>query len=1017
MGLRSDAYLLDLFQRLVQRNDRRTEAEIQADVRQFILSAPFELEVGDLVSLESQLGDKRRIDVESGCTVIEVKRDLRREKIRKEAEDQLAGYVETRMHQTGLRYVGVLTDGTHWICYDLVDSHLRKVSEVDLESTGDDVNLLVVWLEGVLATSRDIAPTAENIEQRLGTGSSAYELDRATLATLYANHRGNPTVQVKRMLWSRLLVSALGTQFEDSDDLFIDHTLLINTSEIIAHAVLGLPIEALSPETLLGGEEFAQAGVYGVVESDFFDWVVEVDGGKTFIKTLARRLARFVWGDVEQDVLKVLYENFIGPETRKRLGEYYTPDWLASAVVNEAITDPLNMRVMDPACGSGTFLFHAIRKYLDAAKEAGFSTFDMLNGVTRHVLGMDLHPVAVTLARVTYLLAIGRKNLIDPTRGDIQIPVYLGDSIQWREQSVDLWSAGNLVIRTNDRQELLNSDLSFPDSILDDAAKFDQLVNELADLSANRKSESAPPSLRGLFKRLNLPENNHTVIERTFATMCRLHDEGRDHIWGYYVRNLARPLWLSRLENRVDVLLGNPPWLAYSHMTPDMQSVFRSMSEQRELWAGAQLAAHQDLSALFVVRACELYLRDGAHFALVLPNTAIDREHYAGFRTGNYGGRAGVLSVEFSPSWDLRRIRPHFFPRAASVVFGKRTQYAPTQSDAAANITGGMPETVEIWTGQLREANASWDAASRWLSRTPGRVRHVGQLVKSPYSPTFTQGATFVPRVAFVITERSSSALGISRGRIAVQSLRSVQEKKPWKDLPNLLGVVESEFIHPFFSGDNVYPFYVGKPILAVVPCDTTALLDQQQIEMKPGLQQWWSQANALWDEHRSSERMLLADRLDYQGTLRKQLPIPTLRVVYNSSGMHICAAKLRDSTALVANGLYWASIDSEEEADFLCALLNAPTTTELTRPFMSYGKDERHIHKHVWELPIPKFDSSNALHQRLAVLGAQLEKLVDTFDLNPSLHFAASRRHIRDFYMSSPDGVELNEIAFELLG
>ena len=59
------------------RDAKRTEAEIQADVWQFILSAPFELEDGDLmdVLLESPLGDRRRIDVEAGSTVIEVKRD------------------------------------------------------------------------------------------------------------------------------------------------------------------------------------------------------------------------------------------------------------------------------------------------------------------------------------------------------------------------------------------------------------------------------------------------------------------------------------------------------------------------------------------------------------------------------------------------------------------------------------------------------------------------------------------------------------------------------------------------------------------------------------------------------------------------------------------------------------------------------------------------------------------------------------------------------------------------------
>jgi hypothetical protein len=1010
--------LIELFHRLVRRSDRRTEAEIQADVRQFILSAPFELDVSDVVSLESPAGEGRRIDVEAGSTVIEVKRDLRRERVRREAEEQLAGYVDFRMKETGLRYVGVLTDGTQWNCYDLVDGRLRQVSELALQESAGDVDRLVVWLEGVLATSHNIAPTVDNIEQRLGTGSSAYELDRATLATLYERNRENPTVQVKRELWSRLLVSALGTQFEDTDALFIDHTLLINTSEIIAHAVLGFPIASLAPATLLSGGKFDEAGVYGVVESDFFDWVVEVEGGDTFIRTLAKRLGRFVWADAEQDVLKVLYESFIGAETRKRLGEYYTPDWLADAIVTEAVLEPLNSRVLDPACGSGTFLFHAIRKYISAAEAKGDSVAEVLDGVTRHVIGMDLHPVAVTLARVTYLLAIGRERLTDPTRGNIQIPVYLGDSIQWREQSVDLWSAGNLVIRTDDGRELFDSALSFPDGILDDAATFDQLVNELADRSSRRKPGGPIPSLKSVFSRLAIPQQHQQVIERTFKTMCRLHDEGRDHIWGYYIRNLARPLWLSRPDNRVDVLVGNPPWLAFRQMTSEMQDVFRSMSEQRKLWAGAQLAAHQDLSALFVERACELYLRKGGRFAFVLPNAAIDREHYAGFRTGTYAGKTGVLTLAFSPSWDLRRIRPHFFPRAASAVFGTRLEYANQQSEGVPPPTGqGMPEEIEIWTGKLLSVNATWAVASESLKRKLGKVRHVGQLTKSPYAPFFTQGATFVPRVAFVVSEQTSSPLGISQGRVAVRSLRSVQEKKPWKDLSDLSGVVETEFVRPFFTGDNVYPFRVGKPMLAVIPCDKTSLLGQENIDLYAGLQQWWSQATALWEENRANDGMSLAERLDYQSTLSKQLPISSLRVVYNRSGMHICAAKLRDRRAIVANGLYWAAMRSEEEADYICAILNAPATTDLTRPMMSYGKDERDIHKHVWELSIPTFDPDNATHRRITELGASAEKLITQYEVNPSIHFAATRRHIRDFLLATAVGSELEEIVFELLG
>ncbi len=40
---------------------------------------------------------------------------------------------------------------------------------------------------------------------------------------------------------------------------------------------------------------------------------------------------------------------------------------------NRQCPDPLKDKVLDPACGSGTFLFHAVRRYLDAALVAGHS--------------------------------------------------------------------------------------------------------------------------------------------------------------------------------------------------------------------------------------------------------------------------------------------------------------------------------------------------------------------------------------------------------------------------------------------------------------------------------------------------------------------------------------------------------------------------------------------------------------------------------------------------------------------
>ncbi|HET6388223.1 N-6 DNA methylase [Hyphomicrobium sp.] len=997
--------MLDLLQRLISRDAPRTEADVQADVRQLFLTAPFQLDEGDLiVNLEAQVGDRRRIDVEAGSTVVEVKRDLRKGKVKTEALEQLGGYVEKRITDTGRRYVGVLTDGAEWICYHLVGKDLKEVAAITVTGAKGDLERLVFWLEGVLATAKDILPTAREIAARLGARSSAYALDRATLATLFETNKKNPTVRLKRTLWSRLLTSALGTQFDDSDDLFIEHTLLVNSAEIIAHAVLGLPVEGLNPASLLTGTKFDESGVYGVVEADFFDWVLEVDGGEEFVRALARRLARFNWSHVEQDVMKVLYESVIGAETRKRLGEYYTPDWLAEAMVEKVIDKPLEMRVLDTACGSGTFLFHAIRRYIAAAEAEGQSLGEVLENVTQHVLGMDLHPVAVTLARVTYLLAIGRERLMDEARGTIQVPVYLGDSIQWQEQQLDLWTAGNLVIHADDKKELFTAELRFPDSLLENAALFDQLVNELAARASSKKKGAPPPSLTSVYQRLAIPQEARATVDATFKTMCRLHDEGRDHIWGYYVRNLARPMWLSRDQNRVDVLIGNPPWLAYRHMTAEMQKVFRSLSETRGLWAGADVATHQDLSALFVVRASELYLKKGGKFAMVLPNAAVDRVHYEGFRRGHY--KTTALNLAFEESWDLRRIRPHFFPRGASVVFGTRGAEAKA-----------LPDMTEYWSGKVGGMGTPWQVAKGELIRTTGTVHRIDRESLSHYHAAFTQGAIFAPRIAFFVQKQKSSPLGLPAGRMAVVSERSPNEKKPWKDLESLAGVVESEFVRQVLSGENLLPYRISADHFAVVPCDTRQLLkDGGAIELYPGLEQWWGQAQRIWEKHRQSERLSLFEQLDYQSKLTKQLPIAALRVVYNKSGMHLVAAKVKHRRALVSNGLYWAAVASEAEADFLCAVLNAPATTDAVRPLMSYGKDERDIHKHVWQLPIPKFDEANSTHQRVVAIAKVLEQIVAGFPVNDTLHFAATRRHIREKLEETAEAQELNDLVFEML-
>lgn len=867
-----------------------------------------------------------------------------------------------------------------------------------------------MWLEGVLAVRTGVPPTPSEIVSRLGANSSSYALDRAALAALYSEHGSIPTVQLKRQLWSSLLTSALGTQFTDTDDLFIEHTLLVNSAEIIAHLILGLDVTDLQPASILRGQLFETSQIYGVVEQDFFDWVLEVPGGASFVRTMARRLARFDWTNVEHDVLKILYESVIGAETRRRLGEYYTPDWLAEQVVANAVNDPLSQRVLDPACGSGTFLFHAVRRYLAAADDAGRPLAHALSSLSDRVLGIDLHPVAVALARVTYLLAIGKERLVDGTRGPISVPVYLGDSVQWA-QKVDLFSADQLLIQTGTGGQLYEDELHFPDHLLADAGRFDRLIDDMAALATRPRATGSVPSLGALFKRLAVAPEDQPDIADSFRVLCRLHDEGRDHIWSYYIRNLVRPIWLSRSENRVDVLVGNPPWLSYRHMTPELQAIFRQMSDDMGLWHGRTVAPTQDLSALFVARATQHYLRVGGSFAFVMPNAALDRGYFAGFRSGSYPDPSELTKVAFQGSWDLRRLRPHFFPRASSVVFGQRT------ADSSKTLS---VETIR-WTGTIPRSAHTWSEALPYLTREQARLvvsdDDAGNL--SPYGECFSQGANVVPRVLFLIEPQPMNPLGLGAGRRQVQSARSSYEKPPWKDVPGMRGVVEAEFVRALLLSENVLPYRLLQHREAVLPLEGSVLLDidHPHLDFYPGLAEWWRQAEHLWRAHRTSERLSLAEQINYRNKLTNQLPASTLRLVYTASGMHVSAALVETPNLIVEHGLYWSAVSSMAEGFYLCAILNNHELTQLVRPLMSYGKDERHIDKHVWQLPIPSYNPANPVHVRLSTLGRQEAERVATLDLDGKRNFVNLRQDIRQLLAASSSAEEINQTVIELLG
>ena len=111
------------------------------------------------------------------------------------------------------------------------------------------------------------------------------------------------------------------------------------------------------------------------------------------------------------DLLKPLYASLFPRAVRHGLGEYYTPDWLAEHVLDQVgYHGQPEARLLDPTCGSGTFLLAALRRW----REGGGCKASASAAVTPTppVVGFDLHPLAVASARANYLLAIA--DLVGP---------------------------------------------------------------------------------------------------------------------------------------------------------------------------------------------------------------------------------------------------------------------------------------------------------------------------------------------------------------------------------------------------------------------------------------------------------------------------------------------------------------------------------------------------------------------------------------------------------------------------
>lgn len=118
-----------------------------------------------------------------------------------------------------------------------------------------------------------------------------------------------------------------------------------------------------------------------------------IDAWRTFIE----QLSLFNLKDLEYDVLGPIFERLIDPEERHKYGQHYTKPEIVDVINAFCIREP-DATVMDPACGSGTFLIrsYARKRWLSGHRLDHKSLISQLFG--SDISGFAAHLSCVGLA-------------------------------------------------------------------------------------------------------------------------------------------------------------------------------------------------------------------------------------------------------------------------------------------------------------------------------------------------------------------------------------------------------------------------------------------------------------------------------------------------------------------------------------------------------------------------------------------------------------------------------------------
>jgi len=126
----------------------------------------------------------------------------------------------------------------------------------------------------------------------------------------------------------------------------------------------------------------------------------------------------FDFSIIQVEVLSGVYENFLnefGSDEKKRSGAFYTPPSLVELILDHVLPikekeKDYNLKILDPACGSGIFLVEAykrlVKRWKNSHPEKDFNFKELSDILQQSVFGVELNPHAIKVAAFSLYLAM-----------------------------------------------------------------------------------------------------------------------------------------------------------------------------------------------------------------------------------------------------------------------------------------------------------------------------------------------------------------------------------------------------------------------------------------------------------------------------------------------------------------------------------------------------------------------------------------------------------------------------------